>query len=389
MSPQTSITPESSVHERYSGAASARESELCCPTAYDPRYLNAIPREILERDYGCGDPTRHVRPGEVVLDLGSGGGKACYIAAQVVGPEGRVIGVDCNQEMLALARRHRQSVAERLGFANVEFRCGLIQDLRLDLDRLARELEQQPVRDQTGWLGLRAIEERLRRDQPLVADECLDCVISHCVLNLVQTPDRVQLFREIFRVLKRGGRVAVSDIVADEDVPEHLQRDPRLWSGCIAGAFREDSFLEALEGAGFHGLRIADRQSEPWRTVEGIEFRSLTVLAFKGKHGPCLERNQAVIYKGPFQKVEDDDGHVYRRGERMAVCDKTFHLLGREPYAGTFEPVEPRMGVPLESALPFDCRRSTRRHPRETKGAGHREATEVDGTCCKPDGPCC
>jgi SAM-dependent methyltransferase len=324
-----------------------------------------------------------------VLDLGSGGGKACYIAAQVVGPKGRAIGVDCNQSMLALARRYQRTVADTLGYANVEFRCGLIQDLRLDLDLLARELEQQPVRDQTGWLGLRAIEERLRRDQPLVADESIDCVISNCVLNLVRASDRVQLFGEIFRVLKRGGRVAVSDIVADEDIPEHLQRDPHLWSGCISGAFREDAFLAALEAAGFHGLRIADRQSEPWRTVEGIEFRSMTVLAFKGKQGPCLERNQAVIYKGPFKKVEDDDGHVYRRGERTAVCEKTFELLGKEPYIGMFEPIVPRVEVPRESARAFDCRRSARRHPRETKGVDYAATSEATDSPCGTDGPCC
>jgi SAM-dependent methyltransferase len=291
--------------------------------------------------------------------------------------------------MLALARRHQRTIAERLGYANVEFRCGLIQDLRLDLDLLARELDLQPVRDQGGWLELRTIEERLRRDAPLVPDESVDCVISNCVLNLVRTRDRAQLFAEIFRVLKRGGRAAISDIVADEDVPERLRDDPQLWSGCISGAFREDLLLRAMEEAGFHGIQIVSRQQEPWRTVEGIEFRSLTALAYKGKQGPCLERNPAVIYGGPFKEVEDDDGHVYRRGERMAVCDKTFRLLAREPYGGMFEPVEPQSAIPLEDAQTFDCRRSALRHPRETKGADYRETTEVPGDCCGPNGPCC
>jgi SAM-dependent methyltransferase len=381
-------TPEASVLARYSGAAQALEAELCCPSTYDPRYLEVIPQEILQRDYGCGDPTRYLRPGDVVLDLGSGGGKVCYIAAQIVGPEGRVIGVDCNQEMLALARRHRRTVAEAMGYANVEFRCGMIQDLRLDLDLLAGELDRKPVRDQDGWLELRAIEDQLRRDHPLVPDETVDCVVSNRVLNLVRPQDRTQLFAGIWRVLRRGGRVAISDIVADEDVPESLQRDPQLWSGCISGASREDRFLKALEDAGFHGINIARRQPEPWRTVEGIEFRSLTVLAYKGKHGPCLERNQAVVYKGPFKKVEDDDGHLYRRGERIAVCDKTYHLLAREPYTGMFEPIEPRVAVPMEDAQAFDCRRAALRHPRETKGASYRETTEPSDSCCGSDGPC-
>jgi arsenite methyltransferase len=382
-------TPEASVNVRYARAAREVEAELCCPVSYDPRYLEVIPAEILERDYGCGDPTPHLGPGDTVLDLGSGGGKACYIAAQIVGPKGRVIGVDCNPDMLDLARRHRAAVADRLGYDNVEFRCGMIQDLRLDLDLLTRELGRRPVRDHQGWLELRSLEEQLRAEQPLVATESIDCVISNCVLNLVRSADRAQLFAEIFRVLRSGGRLAVSDIVADEDVPAHLQADPRLWSGCVSGAYREDLFLEALEDAGFHGAHIAKRQREPWRVVEGIEFRSLTVVAYKGKQGPCLDRNQAVIYRGPFKKVEDDDGHVYHRGARMAVCDKTFHLLQRDPYAGLFEPVEPIAEIPLEAAAAFDCKRSARRHPRETKGDGHRLTTEPPAPCCRPDGSCC
>src|SRR5207245_8497171 len=130
------------------------------------------------------------------------------------------------------------------------------------------------------------------------------------------------------------------------------------------------------EEAGFHGIEMVKRQAVPWRTVEGIEFRSITVLAHKGKQGRCLERNQAIIYRGPFKKVEDDDGHVFPRGERIAVCDKTFHLLQREPYSGLFEPVEPRQPIALDTALSFDCRRSARRHPRETKGVDYATTTE-------------
>jgi SAM-dependent methyltransferase len=364
------------------------EATLCCPVSYTPHYLETIPAEVLERDYGCGDPTPFLRPGETVLDLGSGGGKVCFIAAQVVGPGGRVMGVDCNADMLDLARRNRPLFAQRVGYDNVEFRCGLIQDLRLDLDLLARELAQQPVRSQWDWLALRSLEDRLRSEQPLVPDETIDCVVSSCVLNLVRPQDRCRLFAEVFRVLRRHGRAVISDIVADEDVPEHLQRDPELWSGCVSGAFREDLFLRAFEEAGFHGIEVVRRQKEPWRVCEGIEFRSLTVVAHKGKQGPCLERNQALIYLGPFRAVEDDDGHLFVRGERVAVCDKTFHLLQREPYAGSFEPVEPRQEVSLAEARPFDCRRSTRRHPRETKGAGYTVTTDSPGPCCGSDGNC-
>lgn len=380
--------PEASVYERYAAAANAVEPALCCPVKYSAELLDIIPDEIIERDYGCGDPTPFVRPGETVLDLGSGGGKLCYIAAQVVGPEGHVIGVDCNREMLNLARKHAPTVADRLGYANVDFRYGLIQDLRLDLDQLAGELAKHPVSDPAGYLALRHVEERLRSERPLVADDSVDCVLSNCVLNLIRQQDRRQLFAEIFRVLRSGGRAAISDIVSDELVPERLQQDPELWSGCITGAFREDEFLKAFEDAGFHGIEMVKRESKPWRTVEGIEFRSVTVVAHKGKQGPCLERKQAVVYRGPFKKVEDDDGHTYCRGDRMAVCDKTFHLLQSAPYAALFHAIEPREEVPLEEAPPFHCRRNARRDPRETKGQKCHATTDRpadaggDEACC-------
>jgi arsenite methyltransferase len=389
----TTTTPsrndrEASVAERYSAAAQSQEQALCCPVQYRREYLDAIPREILDRDYGCGDPTPYVQERETVLDLGSGGGKVCYILSQVVGPEGRVIGVDCNREMIAMARRYREKVAGRVGFANVEFRYGLIQDLALDLEQLAEETRGLKIETPQDWLDLRRAEQRLRHESPMIPDDSVDCVVSNCVLNLVRPEDRRQLFSEVFRVLKLGGRAAISDIVADEDVPEHLQDDPELWSGCISGAFREDRFLKAFEEAGFYGIEIVARQSEPWRTVEGIEFRSVTVIARRGNQGPCWERNQAVIYRGPFKKVEDDDDHVYYRGQRMAVCDKTFRLLQKEPYAGQFELVEPLEPVPLETAARFDCSRPRHRHPRETKGQEYDATTEARGTCTD-SGNCC
>ena len=379
---------EVSVAQRYSAAAQSQEEALCCPVQYRREYLDAVPKEILDCDYGCGDPTPYVREGETVVDLGSGGGKVCYILSQVVGAEGRVIGVDCNREMIGLARRYREEVAGSIGFANVEFRYGLIQDLALDLERLAEETRGLTIEAPQDWLDLREAQQRLRHESPMIPDDSVDCVVSNCVLNLVRPEDRRQLFSEIFRVLKLGGRAAISDIVADEDVPKHLQNDPELWSGCISGAFREDRFLKAFEEAGFYGIEIAARQSEPWRTVEGIEFRSLTIVARKGKQGPCLERNQAVVYRGPFKKVEDDDDHVYCRGERMAVCDKTFRLLRKEPYVNQFEFVEPLETVPLEKAKQFDCSRSKHRHPQETKGQEYDATMEVR-VICTDGGNCC
>lgn len=383
----TVMSIESAVKERYAAGAKAREAELCCPVDYDPQYLKNIPAEVIERDYGCGDPSKYLRPGETVLDLGSGTGKICFIASQVVGAEGRVIGIDMTDDMLDVARRNAPLVAERIGYGNVEFRKGRIQDLGLDLERLDAELQRRPIGDAASFLAAEDLAHELRVKHPLVVTESVDVVVSNCVLNLVEAKAKRRLFEEIFRVLRRGGRAVISDIVCDEEVPEHLQNDPELWSGCISGALTEEGFLAAFSDAGFYGIRILKRDPEPWRSVEGIEFRSVTIEAFKGKQGPCFERNQAVVYKGPFKEVLDDDNHRMERGRRYAVCDKTFNLYRKAPYAEFFEFIEPLTDIPLEEAAPFDCSRTSLRHPKETKGQDYR-ATTAASQCCD-GGSCC
>src|SRR5918996_1341954 len=134
---------ETNVRQRYAAGAKERADKLCCPVNYEPAYLNVIPQEVIERDYGCGDPSRYLREGETILDLGSGTGKVCFIAAQIVGPKGKVIGVDMTDEMLEVARRNAPIVAERIGYANVEFRKGRIQDLALDIELLDRRLRSE------------------------------------------------------------------------------------------------------------------------------------------------------------------------------------------------------------------------------------------------------
>jgi ubiquinone/menaquinone biosynthesis C-methylase UbiE len=382
------MNTEAAVHQRYGAAAQVVEAALCCPVDYDPRYLAKIPQEIRDRDYGCGDPSRYVRAGDTVLDLGSGGGKICYIAAQIVGPKGRVIGVDFNSEMLGLARKYRREMAKKLGYDVVEFHRARIQDLALRLDEVDAWLAANPVKSSDDLARLDEVQARMRDTTPLIADESVDVILSNCVLNLVGEGARERLFREMFRVLKRGGRVAISDIVSDEVVPDALKRDPELWSGCISGAFQEADFLQAFERAGFHAVVLEKYDDRPWRTVRGIEFRSATVTARKGKQGPCWERNQAVIYKGPWKKVEDDDGHVLVRGERMAVCDKTYRILTDAPYAGETIGVPPLKDIPLARAKPFDCGQSAVRHPAETKGKRYKK-TVTAAAACGPDGSCC
>src|SRR5881227_2740279 len=281
------LNAEKAVRERYAAGAQAQEAKLCCPVDYEPAYLKVIPQEVIERDYGCGDPSRYLREGETVLDLGSGTGKICFIAAQVVGPTGKIIGVDMTDEMLEVARRNAPIVAERIGYANVEFRKGRIQDLALDLELLDEQLKSKPIADAASFLAADELAEELRVKHPLIATDSIDVVVSNCVINLVEPKSKRQLFDEIFRVLKKGGRAVISDIVSDEEVPEEMQQDPELWSGCISGAFTEESFLAAFENAGFNGIQILKRHPDPWRTVQGIEFRSVTVEAFKGKQGEC------------------------------------------------------------------------------------------------------
>src|ERR1043165_4637140 len=323
---------ETAVTQRYSEGAQQREATLCCAVSYDTSLLEHIPAEIIESDYGCGDPSRFVRAGDTVLDLGSGGGKMCYIAAKLTGASGCVIGVDWTDAMLDLAVRHRKTVAEKLGYANVEFKKGKIQDLRLDYALVEEFMSEQPLKSLDDLQAFETVCAKLRAERPMIPDHSIDLVLSNCVLNLVRPEDKSRLFAEIFRVLKPGGRAAISDIVSDEDITAQMAADPELWSGCISGAFREDRFLLAFENAGFSGIQLEKRDERPWRVLEGIEFRSVTVLAYKPPGIPNKELNQAVIYRGPWKQVMADDGTVLRRGMRMAVGSRQCATLSSDAY---------------------------------------------------------
>ena len=209
-----------------------------------PALLQLIPDAEVERDYGCGDPTRWVRPADRVLDLGSGSGKNAFICSQVVGGNGSVLGVDCNPDMLSISRQDAPLMADVIGYGNVRFVEGAIAGLDEQGDGAGQ----------------------------LVPDALIDIVLSNCVHNLVNPSSRQGLLANIRLVVAPGVRVGISKIVSDKPVQMHLQQDPDLWSGCISGAWQEDDFLEDFRQIGLE-------QVKPRKTLEGIEFRAVTLVS--------------------------------------------------------------------------------------------------------------
>ena len=238
------------IQERYGSAALEKENCLCTPVSFNPVLLEAIPKEVIERDYGCGDPTKYVDKKDIVLDLGSGSGKNAFICSQIVGKGGKVIGVDQNSEMLTLSRSAARVFSEKVGFCNTEFLEGSIEKL----DKLDNE------------------------KNPLIRDKSIDIILSNCVLNLVKPESRETLLRNIKRVLKDNGRIAISDIVSNKKVPLRLQNDHELWTGCISGAWYEPDLLNDFKELGFKNLKFADRSNAPWKVIEDIEFRTVTLV---------------------------------------------------------------------------------------------------------------
>ena len=233
------------VRDRYANAAKqvASGGAPCCgggesdpitSNLYNDLEKAGVPEEALKASLGCGNPTAlaQLRPGETVLDLGSGGGIDVLLSARRVGPTGKAYGLDMTDEMLELARDNQR----KAGVKNVEFLKGEIEDIPLP-------------------------------------DNSVDVIISNCVINL--SADKDQVLKEAFRVLKPGGRFAVSDIVVRGEVPREIRRNVELWIGCMAGALEESEYLAKLKRAGFDVVTI-----EPTRVYYVVEAREL--LASKG-----------------------------------------------------------------------------------------------------------
>jgi SAM-dependent methyltransferase len=217
---------------------------------------------------GCGNPTAiaSLKEGEVVLDLGSGGGLDCFLAAQKVGSSGRVIGVDMTADMIDLARDN----AEKNNFTNVEFRLG--------------EIENLPT-----------------------ANDSVDIVISNCVINL--SPEKQRVFNEAFRVLKPGGRIAISDIVLLQDLPESLRNNEALLAGCVAGAELKDKYLKMIENAGFKEIKVMQKD-------QGL---SVEMESEEGTGEPLLIVDGEPVEIDNFENVKEDAGFIQKSIQSITV----------------------------------------------------------------------
>lgn len=204
---------------------------------YGQADLADLPATVTGASLGCGNPTAiaNLKPGETVLDLGSGGGIDCFLAARAVGPAGYVIGVDMTDSMLALARQNKA----KMGITNVEFRKG--------------EIENMPVESGT-----------------------VDVIISNCVINL--SPDKDAVFQEAFRVLKPGGRFTVSDMVTEGEFPAQLKTNINAWAGCISGALDQADYLAKLRAAGFAEIQVESRVSYGLENLDVLDEASRSTI---------------------------------------------------------------------------------------------------------------
>lgn len=379
---------ESDAKSNSAKATAARAKSSCCAAAADPSRFEHIPQEILDHDCGCADLSSYVRPGDSVLDLGSNSGKFCYVAAKIVGAVGNVVGVDWDDAMLDLAVRNRKAVAEKLGYANVEFKKGKIQDLRLDYALVEEYLHGEPLKSLDDLQRYEAVCARLRAEKPLVADNSVTLAVSNCALNFVKQDEKSKFLAELYRALQPDGRAVISGMVSDEDVPVRLSLNPELWKAGFTGALREDRLLLALENVGFGGMTLDTREERPRKVVDGIEFRSVTVIAYKPPGIANKELNQAAIYRGPWKQVMADDGTVLRRGMRMAVGSRTYAMLSEEPYSGEVIGLDPMDPIDQQMAFPFEAQQNAVRNPKQSKcGPADHECNDHDhghagGKCC-------
>jgi len=264
------------VRAYYGTRAKEPEENILNPVPLPDEAMDFIPKEGRVRMYGCGSPVADaaLSPGEVLVDLGSGSGVECFMAARAVGPKGRVIGVDMTDSMLEIAEKSKAEVERKLGFSNTLFLKGFLEELPMD-------------------------------------DQTADVVISNCVVNLCHNKRKV--FQEILRILKPGGRLVISDVVCEAEPPLAIRADHQLTGECISGALTQDYLFALLHAMGFVSTRMISRF--PYRIVQGHPYFSLTFSAYKP--GKEVQKTDLHMYGGPFQSIVLDDGTVLEKGVSM------------------------------------------------------------------------
>ena len=293
------------------------KTDACCDPSNMPEWLKPllanIHPEVLSRYYGCGLVCPVDLKGKRILDLGCGSGRDVYALAQLVGPDGLVVGVDMTDEQLAVAREHQAYHAEQFGFDNVQFIKGYIE--KLD------ELGLEP--------------------------NSFDVIVSNCVINL--SPDKDAVIKGAYDLLKEGGEIYFSDVYADRRVPTVLAEDPILLGECLGGALYWNDFLNIAKRNGFFDPRLVE-----WRTlgvvdpavkekVGAIKFMSATYRLFKlpQLESDCEDYGQAVIYKGTIAESPTmfilDGHHLIEKGRVFTVCGNTWHMLASTRFAEHFE----------------------------------------------------
>ncbi|MEQ8967242.1 MAG: methyltransferase domain-containing protein [Azospirillaceae bacterium] len=323
---------------------------------YDSLFMGRVPEAVAAAEFGCGNPTRHLRAGDTVLDIGCGAGMNCYIAAQAVGATGRVIGADFTPAMLEIARGNREAFAAQVpDAAPMDYVLASANDLTLDLEWANGWLADNPVRSTAEMDAYMNAVAEARRTRPAVADASVDIVISNCVINLLDDTAKVDVFKEMFRVLKPGGRFAISDNVSNRPVPEELKADTVLWSACYAGVLQEQAFYDALEAAGFVNIRVEMRNPEPAKVVDDLLFYAVTVVGEKAEAPAFRGALPKVLYRGPNKAIIGDSGKVYRRGRVEPLAPQDRHMADDAEGFGLFVLDESEVTIEAQQVAQACC----------------------------------